>query len=33
MANRTNSIVLTEKITALGWKAENNLSDYIKSKL
>ncbi len=33
MANRTNSIVLIEKITALGWKAENNLSDYIKSKL
>ena len=33
MANRMNSTVLTEKITALGWKAENNLSDYIKSKL
>ena len=33
IANRMNSTVLTEKITALGWKAENNLLDYIKSKL
>ncbi len=33
IANRLDSTVLTEKITALGWKAEHNLLDYIKSKL
>ena len=33
MANRMNSTVMTDKITELGWKAENNLSDYIKSQL
>ena len=33
VANRIDSTILTEKTTALGWKAENNLLDYIKSKL
>ena len=33
MANRMDSTILIEKIIALGWKAENNLPDYIKSKL
>ena len=32
-ANRMDSTILTKKTIALGWKAEHNLLDYIKSKL
>ena len=33
VANRMDSTILTKKTIALGWKAEHNLLDYIKSKL